>query len=250
MTRAFSLPNKASLRKRVESALRLQLVGGSFHGHRDCTDIERSGCRVSVVFDVGANVGQSADKFGAAFPNAHIHSFEPASGTFLTLTRHVTGRANVSCHHLALGSSDGRTTLYLTGASDVNSVTNSLMRPPNSVGEETVELRTIDSFASEHGIPRIDLLKIDAEGADLEVLVGARTMLASQKVAFVLTEVGFHPGDARHVLFDDVRSYLLPLGFSVFGIYDQQPEWSGEQRLRFANVCFSNERAFPGHISK
>lgn len=250
MTRPFRLPIKASIRKRIESALRLHIVGGSFHGHRDCTDIGRSGCRVSVVFDVGANVGQSADKFGIAFPDAHIHCFEPVSGTFLTLRRHLTGRTNVSCHRLALGSSDGPATLYLTGASDANSVTNSLIRPPNPVGTETVERRTIDSFASDNGIPRIDLLKIDAEGADLDVLVGARSMFSSQKVAFVLTEVGFHPGDARHVLFDDVRSYLLPLGFSVFGIYDQQPEWSGEQRLRFANVCFSNEQAFPGHMSK
>lgn len=199
-----------------------------------------------MVFDVGANVGQSADKFGNAFPDAQLYCFEPASGTFDTLTRHLVGRTNVRCYHLAFGSSVGQATLYLTGRPDANSGTNSLIAPRNPVGTETVELRTIDGFASDNGIPRIDLLKIDAEGADLDILVGARSMLSSQRIAFVLTEVGFHPGDTRHVLFDDVRSYLLPLGFHVFGIYEQQPEWTGEPRLRYANVCFANQEAFSG----
>lgn len=244
--RPLDLLPTASIRKRLESVLRLQIVREPTHGHRDCTDIVRSGCPISVVFDVGANVGQSADKFGNAFPDAQLYCFEPASGTFDTLRRHLMGRTNVRCHHLALGSRVGETTLYLTDHPDANSATNSLIAPNNPVGTETVELRTIDGFASENEISRIDLLKIDAEGADLDILVGARSMLSLQKVAFVLAEVSFHPGDARHVLFDDVRSYLLPLGFHVFGIYEQQPEWTGEPRLRYANVCFSNEKAFSG----
>jgi hypothetical protein len=35
------------------------------------------------------------------------------------------------------------------------------------------------------------------------------------------------------------------MGFLLFGIYEQQLEWSGEKHIRFANVCFSNETAFP-----
>lgn len=217
----------ASIRRRLERALRLQIVREPSHGHRDCTDIGRSGCPISVVFDVGANVGQSADKFGNAFPDAQLYCFEPASGTFDTLTRHLMGLTNVSCYHLAFASKVGQATLYLTGRPDANSGTNSLIAPKNPVATEIVKLCTIDVFASDNGISRIDLLKIDAEGADLDILVGARSMFSSQRVAFVLTEVGFHPGDTRHVLFDDVRSYLLPLGFHVFGIYEQQPEWTG-----------------------
>ena len=238
------LPSKATARREVERLLHLQFIRGCEHGHRDCTDIERSGCRIAVVFDVGANVGQSAEKFANAFPDAQIHSFEPVAGTFRTLQRALSKRANVRCHRVALGSREGETTLYLTGAPDANSVTNSLIKPPKSVGSETVELCTVDKFAGDADISRVDLLKVDAEGFDLEVLIGARRLLSSQKVAFVLAEVGFHPGDKRHVLFDDVRSYLIPFGFSVFGFYEQTPEWSGEPRLRFANVCFANAKAF------
>lgn len=238
------LPSMARLRMGFEAMLRHQVFRGYEHGHRDCTDIARSGCDISVVFDVGANIGQSATKFFDAFRGARIYSFEPTGGTFSTLEKAVRQCPNVSCHRLAFGGKDGSATLFLTGAADANSSTNSLIEPRNPVATETVEMRTIDSFAREARIPRLDLLKIDAEGFDLEVLIGAREMLSRQKVAFVLTEVGFDPTDKRHVLFDDVRSFLMPFGFSVFGFYEQQPEWSGEKRLRYANACFSNEAAF------
>lgn len=45
-------------------------------------------------------------------------------------------------------------------------------------------------------------------------------MLSLGNIVFVLEEVGFHPEDQRHVLFDDVRSFLLPRGYSVFGFYE------------------------------
>lgn len=76
------------------------------------------------------------------------------------------------------------------------------------------------------------------------VLFGAAQMLKERRVAFIVAECGFDPLDTRHVLFDDIRSYLMSTDFKVFGIYDQQPEWSGEQHLRYANVCFSCESSF------
>jgi len=228
------------IRRSFERLLGVQISGAYHHGHRDCTDIVRSGCDIAVVFDVGANVGQSVLKFRAAFRKARIFSFEPAKSTFDQLRHNVDVFANVSCHHIALGSQEGDRIIYLTG----QSVENSLIKPSGTCDSEEVTVRTVDGFASDNQIERIDLLKIDTEGFDLEVLRGAQGMLASGRVAFVLVEVGFHPADNRHVLFDDIRSFLLPMGYAVFGIYDQHLEWTGEQRLRFANVCFSDESAF------
>jgi len=230
---------RVRLREGVEELFGVQLFRASRHGHRDCIDLKRSGCQFSVVFDVGANEGDSALRFRAAFPKATVYSFEPVHGTFEDLKRNVGGDDLIKPYQLALGSKDGDATIYLTG----DTYTNSLVKPDRSVGSEVVKVRTLDGFTSENGIERIDLLKIDTEGLDLEVLKGAHKKLSSGRVAFVLVEVGFHPGDARHVLFDDVRSFLVPMGFAVFGIYDQQPEWSGENRLRFANACFCNESA-------
>lgn len=118
-----------------------------------------------------------------------------------------------------------------------------MVKPDSIVGSELVKLSTVDNFASDNQIRQIDLLKIDTEGFDLEVLKGAQSMLSAGQIAFALPEIGFDPGDARHVLFDEIRAYLLPMGYAVFSIYDQQ-QASGEKLLRSANACFSNENAF------
>lgn len=232
---------KTSLRKSLEKITNRQLIPSGYHGYRDYTDIGRSGCAIQTIFDVGANVGQSTLKFRAAFPNARIFSFEPVLDTFKELTANVSSDVGITtCHQIALGNEQGQRTIYLSD----QSLTNSLVKPQELSTPEVVTISTIDNFAAEQSVTQIDLLKIDAEGFDLEVLKGAKKMISSQKVPFILVEAGFHPEDNRHVLFDELRSFLMPMGYLVFGIYDQTLEWSGEQHLRFANVCFSNESAF------
>jgi FkbM family methyltransferase len=163
------------------------------HGQRDWVDIKMSGCVIKTIFDVGANIGQSAIKFRDAFPSATIHCFEPVQKTFQELVSTVDHYSNVHCHQNAMGSRECILPIYLTG----QSVANSLIMPSVMVGTEDVTVLTIDDFASENQIARIDLLKIDTEGFDLEVLQGAQGLLGANEIAFVLAEVGFHPGDTR-----------------------------------------------------
>jgi FkbM family methyltransferase len=119
---------------------------------------------------------------------------------------------------------------------------NSLAKPAQAdevVTTEKVQVATLDDFAAEFLVDdRIDLLKIDAEGFDLEVLRGAEQLLSAGRILFVLVETGFHPGDDRHPLFDAIRDFLAPYDFRLFGIYDQTHEWAGEHSIQFANVMF------------
>ena len=100
---------------------------------------------------------------------------------------------------------------------------------------------TVDAFATVQGVDHIDLLKIDAEGNDLKVLEGSGDLLVAGSISLILVEAGFTPGDDWHVLFDSVRDLLATRGSRLFGIYGQQPEWSGEKRFRLANALFCNE---------
>ena len=231
---------RRQVNRMLEKTAGLRLYSIRAHAREDWFDLGKSGCRIETVFDVGANVGQSARKFRGAFPHARIHCFEPVDGIYRTLKDSFARDPRTHCHRLALGSSAHTGRIYLTD----HATTSSLIQPEDARGYEDVEVVTIDAFAAANGIARIDLLKIDAEGFDLEVLKGADGMLSTQRVAFVLVEVGFHPGDERHVLFDSARDLLMARGFHVYGIYDQNLEWSGEPRLRFANACFANAAAF------
>lgn len=230
---------RLKLHRMLEKFFGFQAFGLKRHGHRDYADIRRVKQDVSVIFDVGANVGQSAFKFNSAFPLASIHCFEPVTDTFDKLKLNTRSMKNIFCYEIGLGDLKKESTIYLTDAS----TTNSLIRPDAVLGQEIVKISTMDEIVISNSIGRVDILKIDTEGFDLEVLKGAVKTISSGKVSFILVEMGFHPKDSRHVLFDEVRSFLMPLGYSVFGVYDQQLEWTGESRLRFANVCFANDKA-------
>lgn len=199
------------------------------------------GFRVETVFDVGANIGQSALEYADAFPDAAIWSFEPFTEAYDELVRVTADRPRVRCVKLALGAEPGEVTVAL----DEHHVQNSLLRAVEGKVEggryETVEVVTVDGFAAEQGVERIDLLKIDTEGFDLEVLRGAERMLRAGAVPFVQVEVGMGAPTPTLVPFDVLRTHLADRGYALFGIYVQVPEWTGEARLRFANPVFVHE---------
>jgi len=214
---------------------RLLVSERSRHGILDVADISRSMGDTPVIVDVGANVGQSALRFRAAFPKARIVSLEPVRKTFDELCSRTRGQ-DVECLQLALGARSGRSEIFITKSP----LMSSLVQPPaeEQIGREMIDVMSLDDFLGAQSIKSVDLLKIDAEGLDLEVLHGGTETFSSGACRFVLLEVGWSRGDSRHPLFDEVRDFLSPFGFGVFGIYDQTPEWSGEPRLRYANALF------------
>jgi FkbM family methyltransferase len=127
-----------------------------------------------VVFDVGANTGQSVAKFRRLLPESTIHSFEPGPRAFRELTSTSRGLRNVNLVNAAVGSAPGRLTLIENEFTDMSS----FLRPSTAawgeiVAETDVEVTTVDSYCAERGIDRIDLLKIDTQGYEFEVLRGA-----------------------------------------------------------------------------
>lgn len=214
------------------------------HGHRTSDDILRKGYDIRTVFDVGANIGQSALAFHETFPHATVYSFEPVEDLYRTLCENTAG-TNTKCLKLGLGSEETEATIYLTSE---GATTNSLIRPKDFLRTETISMRTLDRVVEELGVTHMDYLKIDAEGFDMEVLKGANTLLTQGRALFVQVETGFDPGDSRHVLFDDVREFLLKRGYGLFGFYSQTLEWDGKSRLRFADSLFVRENVAPSEF--
>ncbi len=131
-----------------------------------------------VVCDVGANVGFFSWRVAALRPAATLLAFEPASANLTRLRRafsalHIGGEVCAK----ACGGTAGKAVLYLR-----NSVTHSL--DPRwhkdldaGAGSEEVEITTLDIACDRRGLGHLDLLKIDTEGAEVDVLEGARAML-------------------------------------------------------------------------
>jgi precorrin-6B methylase 2 len=69
-------------------------------------DIKRSNQDIKVVFDVGANIGQTATTFNDSFTTAQIYSFEPVKNTFESLVANTRKYDRVKCFQLALGETN------------------------------------------------------------------------------------------------------------------------------------------------
>ena len=121
----------------LESTFGARIYVGA-HGHDECADIKAAYgmTPVKCVFDVGANVGQSARKFIKAFPRATIYCFEPVVDCFNRLTASFAGNGQVQCHQMALGRANGKGTLYLTK----HEMRCSLIRPEDAIGTQPVAM--------------------------------------------------------------------------------------------------------------
>jgi len=207
-------------------------------------DVERYLPRLSIstVLDVGANVGQSAEVYRAAWPEADLWCVEPVSSTFEALLDHTADDARIHCFRLALGRTDGGVVHVTTGR---RSTSNRVVDDEAEAAEEPrepVPMRTGDAFCAEHGIEHVNLCKVDTEGLDLEVVAGFGQMLEAQAIDLLQVEAGLNPTNTAHVDLTRFRDLLEPLGYRLFYLYDQVLGFRGVPHLRRANPAFVSAR--------
>jgi FkbM family methyltransferase len=155
-----------------------------------------------VVFDVGANAGRYSMEVLKRFSSVRLYAFEPSAVAFAQLEAALGNRAQA--FQLALADVDAEGLLYgdRPGSELASLVRRDLHRFDIEVTEtETVQVRRLDTFCDEHRIDRIDWLKIDAEGSEVEVLRGAGEMLGS-RIGAIQFEFGGTGIDANHSLRD------------------------------------------------
>jgi FkbM family methyltransferase len=176
--------------------------------------------RELVIFDVGANVGDFLAEVVQRVANhsAEAHAFEPSNKAFNELSSRYRNSRHVVLNKLALSSEPGLRTLY---AERPGSGGASLMRRTTSDGHgahtETVQVTTLERYCAERSIRRIDLLKIDVEGYELDVLKGARALFALGGVGVVLFEFGGTDIDTR-VCLKDSFDFFQEYGYQLFRV--------------------------------
>ena len=213
------------------------------HGTDIASDIDRvfPGYSAQTVFDVGANVGQSAQKFRTYFPDSEIFCFEPVAATYNELVRATLPLGKVRCFNLALGDEAGSQSMITTG----KSLTFHLPREGEVVDQsasETVHVQRLDEFCAQQALSSINYLKIDAEGFDLRVLAGGERLIEKGAIDFIQVEAGMNPGYSAQVPFNELWSWLTSRGYDLFGIYAQCPTWPSGQIVRRADPVFIAKR--------
>ena len=195
---------------------------------------------VSVVFDVGANIGQYANRFRAAYPNAQIFCFEPVSTVFEQLDRQVAEWRQVKAYRIAFGSARESKNIYVNSDPSMHSFVNAL---PEKC-QEMVQVRTLDDFCLQNGISNIDLLKIDVEGYELEVLRGAKRMLSECRIKALYLESTARSNRSHSLVpVNEIDEHVARYGYSIFGIYEQEIDRRSDTRyLYFFNAAFVQQK--------
>jgi len=178
-----------------------------------------------VYVDGGAHDGQMAKRFLKRFPGLQVHAFEPNADLFPKLQTNlhsVPGKR----HQLALSSKSQTLEMFINDSPMTSSV---LPRNDNSVRyfdavtriKEIRELNatSLDDWFEDSGLSRVDILKLDLQGYELEALRGAERLLR-RGVGCVYTEVNFVPFYEGSATLGQIDVYMRSLGYKLFNLYN------------------------------
>lgn len=200
----------------------------------------------SVVFDVGANVGEWTFMALKYSPTAKVYAFEPHPDIFKLLVG--KSHMNVECVPFALSDQEGVADFWQWG-DDKNvekSGLNSLFyRPilkemfnqnPSSI---QVSKLTLDDFCEKNHIDHIDYLKIDTEGNEYFVLLGSNRMISNHSIDIIQFEYGGDYIDSETRL-ETVYKFLTERGYGIFRILPETllsiPVWDPQlENFQYSN---------------
>jgi FkbM family methyltransferase len=183
-----------------------------------------------IFFDVGANAGVFAISAAKKIGGNGVFAFEPCSSTCELLKRNLllNRLADVNVVQMALGDSVGVGMLQVNapGKDGLNTLGQATHPGSKVVGQESVRITTADVFMKDHKIPRVDVMKVDIEGAELMMFRGARELLERADAPVILYEgfgfltrgFGYHPVE--------ILWFLESFGYSLFALNSETGEIS------------------------
>jgi FkbM family methyltransferase len=185
-----------------------------------------------LIFDVGANKGQSIEFFLKIYPSATIYAFEPNYKLFQKLKERFSHLPNVHLINKGVSNQNGKLALKETVTDETSTFeelnydseylkmkSKVLGVSPENVIVDTyeVEVITLGSFIAEYKIEKIDVIKIDTKGHELKCLQGLFS--GNNEVNLDILQLEYHRDDmylnADNV--SEIEPYLKAKGYPLIG---------------------------------
>lgn len=214
--------------KRMASRL-LNRLGYEIKGYGSNSHISKMRLRVmeqnhiNVVWDVGAGEGKYIQMLRRAGYEGRVISFEPIKEVYERLDRNASGDNSWICKNFAAGNKDGATVIHVSE----NSVSSSLL--PITQKHVSVVAETQYVRAEETSMVRLDsvraqlldsgarvLLKLDVQGFEIKVLLGAEQTLSQTYV--IETELSLLPLYEGQPLYREVIDFLESKGYDLVSL--------------------------------
>lgn len=218
-----------------------------------------------VCFDVGALNGFRGLEL--LHPFTELYGFEPEETACVQLNQSIypaAGFYKAKAWPIALSDKNGEEPFYIAG----NGAMNSLLKPVpeqfdvyfgEAAGSKywreqlelkhtrTVKTETADQFCATQNITHIDLLKLDAQGAELQVLAGAAKLLENNAVSIIKTEVALYSVYENQCLFGDMDVFLRSRNYELIDctFTPEQVFDAGEKAVKHETELYEKTRFFP-----
>ena len=132
----------------------------------------------AVCFDVGANTGFFSLLIASKSHNIQVHSFDPIkiNTTLLSASIEINGFENIVVNQSCVGNYDGTVEFSISSDSAYSSILDSGRK--SELKKIRLPITQLDSYIKNLGISKIDFIKIDVEGAEKLVILGASEILS------------------------------------------------------------------------
>ena len=200
---------------------------------------------VRRIIDAGAYKGNISDKYLKLFSESKIYCFEPFEGSFKLLKNRFENNGRVKCIQKALSETNEKKEFYINEFKATNST---LPRPSNgkkyyksngkTINKSKVNSKKLDDFVEDENLKKIDILKMDIQGGELNALKGAKKLLKNSNVKLIYTEVMLVEHYEDQPLLVDIWNYLNEFGYSFYNVFNIVE--GGDGQMRYGDVIFLN----------
>jgi len=204
----------------------------------DLIDVQHPLC----VFDVGANVGEWSLMFSDKYPGSIIHAFEIRKHTGEVLVDKCRLNKNIVINNVGLSDSDEDIVIYYSSSDNLDATSTHyplFEMAENMKGydnKEVCSVRKSLGYVEMNNIAKIDFLKIDVEGMELDVIRGFGDFI--KKITIIQFEYGIFNISSKALLYD-ICSYLKHYDFVIGKIFPKH--------IDFFEYSFEMENFFGGN---
>lgn len=228
-----------SIHRILKSLPLIRFIPYGFFWEYDVQRFSGGKTAANAIFDVGANIGQSACGFVHYWPGANLYCFEPVSTTMDILKERYSRFEKIRFVKSALGATVEHKEIQLHQNSELNTLVDCQPRTGDFTGgTERIDVITLDAFCSDNQISEIDILKIDVQGWELKVLKGASNLLVERRIHFIYAEVCFSKHDRDMQYFSELNEFLQENNFVFCGFYGDFRWGARKQFLGFTNALY------------
>ncbi len=192
-----------------------------------------------VIFDIGANQGQTLRKILKVYPQADIHIFEPNKYLANYLSENFEG-ANVKINNSAVGEKIDSLDFHQYEWDALSSLLKRSFTSSKIKEVYKVPVISLDAYCGSNNIEKIHFLKTDTEGYELNVLKGAKNLLRENKVQFIHIELFFTSNFLGQASVGEIFTFLEKYNFSLVRFYDVS--LSAEGWASKCDALFINEK--------